>query len=167
MTAETIRAGALLAALGLGIFYVASGFLAAFRSVGWTVLAMSACAAYALARSVQAPARNACMDAWFRYKGTPMAPVPAIRSALRRAFAWSMADSCWMAMDLVTCLTWGVPGVMASLFQLLFLAGFPAIKRYRPDLSSDPEQARAMDMLEGLLIAQACAAILARAWISA
>lgn len=161
-----IRMAALAASLGLGVLYITSMALEPYRDLPSTVLAMAASIVYVLVRAAGGTSRRDAMDAWLRYGRTPFAASPYIRIVLRAAFAWAASDAMWIAMDLSAYLSWGVPGVMASLFQLLFLAGFRAAPEMRPDLYADEEHAQSTDMLEGLLYAQACAAVGIYAWIS-
>ena len=161
-----IRLAALAASLGLGVLYIASVALAPYRDLRATVLAMAISAVYVLVRAADGPYRREAMEAWLLYGRTPIAASPRISGMVRAALAWGASDAMWLAMDLSACLSWGVPGVMASLFQLLFLAGFRAAPGMRPDLYADQEHAQATDMMEGLLYAQACAALGIYAWIS-
>lgn len=121
--------------------------------------AMALCAAYAVFRSVNGRYRRNCREAWKRYAGTAMAASPHIMPGVRAAAAWGLLDAMWLSAGACACLTCGIPGVFAILFHGLFFAGFSLAPEMRRDLYDTEEKTQAMDVLEGILYTQACAAM--------
>lgn len=161
-----LRLATLAASLALAILYIMSRMLEPFRNAGYATAAFCACAAYALLRAVNGSWRRELEKSWAMRAGTPLARSPWTARRDRAWAAWCLMDASWLALDLTTCLTWGVPGVMAALFQLLFVAGFRAAPDMRPDLYADQEHAQSADLLEALLYTQAMAALAVYAWLA-
>ena len=165
MNPQMARMYLLVFSLCTSVLVILSLAMGEYRDPWSAVAAMAACAACVLLRAVHADARRDAMACYIRYKNTGMAWTKPVAGKMRAGVAWGLFESAWMALDASTCLTWGIPGAMAVLFQALFLTGFSLARDKRPDLYASDEQAQSMDMMEALLVAQACAFIAVWAWV--
>lgn len=165
MNAPSLRAAMLLASLALGVMYILSRYLSPLRDLHALATATAICALWVLYRGTHKALRREAFAAWRTCFGTPMARHPWIRLQIKAAFAWALLDASWIALTVTVSLPWGVPGVMAVLFQGLFLAGFPALENARPDFYDTKEKVQSMDMMEHLMYAQASVVLLCVAWI--
>lgn len=164
MNQNMIRMWMLAISIAMSVLFILSAAMAPYRDPAATMGAMAVCAAYALFRAANGEARRGAMADYRQYHKTGLERMPHIRRRTLAGLAWAFLDASWIAVDATVCLTWGIPGVLAILFQGLFLAGFDTASKIRPDLYDTDEKAQAMDMLEALLAAQACAFILVWAW---
>lgn len=160
------RMALLCFSLAAAVLLMLSRALAGSMSAAETAAAMAGCVACALFRGASGRCRREAMEARARTAGTPMERTACGASAMRAAAAYGLLDSAWLSVDACTCLAQGPLGALAVLFQALFLAGFPYARSVRPDIFDGREASDAADMMESLLIAQACAAVAAYAWIS-
>lgn len=162
---QKLRLALFCAAVAIAVLCAFASYLSQFRDRNLTVIIMLICAICALIRGVNGQNRRDLIDRYFQYHGTPMYDAKCIRPDMRAAVAWALLDSIWIALDITTCLTLWIPGVFGIIFQCLFLYGFDASRTLRPDLWDSIEKTQSMDMLESLLYAQACAAMIAAAFI--
>lgn len=154
--------------LVMGILGVLFSFLAMwmsqFRDPTQTVITMLLCAVYALLRAINGEDRRETRACYMIYHGTHMAVINPVRLYIRAAVAWALCDSLWIAADFTTCLTWGIPGVLVTFFQALFLIGFAAALEFKPELYDTQEKAQAADLTEAMMYGVACAAVCVAAW---
>lgn len=150
-----LRALMLAMAIGAAALAALSRLMAPLRSAWISLPLLAACAAYALARIPGGDLRRRLLGR----DGSPrmLEPPEARRAKLTLAFL----ESTWMSADMCSCLPWGLPGVMALLFQGLFLAGFGLARRSRPDMFAGEDASSAADVMEALLLVQAMAAMAA------
>lgn len=150
-----LRALMLALAIGAAALAALSRLMAPLRAPLVSLPLLAACAAYALARIPDGDLRR-------RLLGQDGAPRMLERPETRRArLAMALLESAWMSAGLCACLPWGLPGVMALLFQGLFLAGFGMARRSRPGMFAGKDASSAADVMEALLLVQAMAAMAA------
>lgn len=147
------------------LFSVAAMYMSRFRDPIATVITMIACFAYILFRGMNGQDRRMARKCYMDYHGTHMQFTDPIKLHIRAGFAWAMCDAIWISADFTTCLTWGIPGVLVAIFQTLFLAGFPAAEKIKPDLFDSQEKIQAMDLTESMMYGVACVVICAMALI--
>lgn len=152
-------------AIAIAVLCAVASYLSKFRDRNLTIVVMLACAVCALIRGINGQNRRDLINRYFQYRGTPLYNTKYILPDMRAAVAWALLDSIWIALDITICLTLWIPGVFGIIFQSLFLYGFDASRTLRPDLWDSIEKTQSMDMLESLLYAQACAAMIAAAFI--
>lgn len=162
---QKLRSALFLTALSLAVLCAFASYFSRFRNRNAVLLAMGACAACSLLRGVHGNRRRELLDKYLTYHGTPMYQSRHMIGTMRAAVAWGLFDSAWLALDFTACLTLGIPGAFGIIFQAVFLFGFGASHDLRPDMWDSVEKAQAMDMLESMLYAQACAAMAIAAFI--
>lgn len=156
---QKFRLALFLTALSMAVLCAFASYFSKFRDRDAVLAAMGACAACALLRGIHGAGRRELLGRYFLYRGTPMRASPCAAHGMRAAMAWGLFDSAWIAADFTACLTLGIPGAFGIVFQGVFLYGFGASRSIRPDMWDSNEKAQAMDMLESMLYAQACAAM--------
>lgn len=152
-------------AASIALLSAASLYVKQFRETREIVTVMVICIAYVLIRAIFGRQRRELAFAhglWFK---TRMAWNREIEIQLSAAQAWATFDLGWIALDLTACMLMGIPGIFAIIFQFVFYYGFKESKILRPDLYDTAEKCQSMDMLEAILYAQACGAILIAALI--
>ncbi|MCM1295864.1 MAG: hypothetical protein NC311_10010 [Muribaculaceae bacterium] len=148
------------------LFTSLSGAMAQFRDFNFTIGAMGVSLIYAILRGMLGQDRREAQERWESYHDTTMAWTAHTAPYMRSAIAWAACDALWIASDGFACLTWGIPGAMALIFQALFFIAFKAAVKFRPDLYKTPEQAQAADMTESAMYACACVALAVYAWFT-